>query len=90
SDFPLAALSQAQLDRLPLAPGQMADIYSLSPMQQGMLFHALNAQTCGDNINQLRVQVQGLDVERFRHAWQATLDAHDSLRSQFHWQGDFA
>ncbi|UVL27796.1 non-ribosomal peptide synthetase [Pseudomonas donghuensis] len=90
SDFPLAALSQAQLDRLPLAPGQMADIYPLSPMQQGMLFHALNAQTCGDNINQLRVQVQGLDVERFRHAWQATLDAHDSLRSQFHWQGDFA
>ncbi|WP_415842561.1 condensation domain-containing protein, partial [Pseudomonas wadenswilerensis] len=39
SDFPLAGLSQAQLEQLPVALEQVEDIYPLSPMQQGMLFH---------------------------------------------------
>ncbi|MBH3426467.1 non-ribosomal peptide synthetase [Pseudomonas alkylphenolica] len=90
SDFPLAGLDQAQLDRLPLSAAQIADLYPLSPMQQGMLFHARMAATTADYINQLRVPVEGLDAERLRAAWQATVDAHDSLRSQFHWQADFA
>ncbi|MFP3334526.1 hypothetical protein SB761_27930, partial [Pseudomonas sp. SIMBA_064] len=57
SDFPLAALTQAQLDSLPLAAGQIADVYPLSPMQQGMLFHTLYDQQAGNYINQLRVDV---------------------------------
>src|SRR3546814_7384437 len=71
SDFPLAGLSQTQLDALPLAARQIEDIYPLSPMQQGMLFHTLYEQQAGNYINQLRVDVEGLDVERFRQAWQA-------------------
>ncbi|MFV3291356.1 amino acid adenylation domain-containing protein, partial [Pseudomonas sp. NY11955] len=88
SDFPLAALTQAQLDSLPLAAAQIADVYPLSPMQQGMLFHTLYDQQAGNYINQLRVDVQGLDVQRFQQAWQATLDAHDILRSGFVLQGE--
>ena len=88
SDFPLAALTQAQLDSLPLAPGQIADVYPLSPMQQGMLFHTLYDQQAGNYINQLRVDVEGLDVQRFKQAWQAALDAHDILRSGFVLQGE--
>ena len=88
SDFPLAALTQAQLDNLPLAAAQIADVYPLSPMQQGMLFHTLYDQQAGNYINQLRVEVQGLDVQRFQQAWQATLDAHDILRSGFVLQGE--
>ncbi|KAB0757850.1 hypothetical protein, partial [Pseudomonas aeruginosa] len=41
SDFPLARLDQARLDQLPLAPCEVEDLYPLSPMQQGMLFHSL-------------------------------------------------
>ncbi|WP_025214734.1 non-ribosomal peptide synthase/polyketide synthase [Pseudomonas brassicacearum] len=89
SDFPLAGLSQAQLDALALAPRQVEDIYPLSPMQQGMLFHTLLEQQAGNYINQLRVDVEGLDVERFRQAWQAAMDAHDVLRSSFVWEGEF-
>ncbi|WP_460318522.1 non-ribosomal peptide synthase/polyketide synthase [Pseudomonas ogarae] len=89
SDFPLAGLNQTQLDALPLAPRQIEDIYPLSPMQQGMLFHSLYEQQAGHYINQLRVDVQGLDVERFRQAWQAAMDAHEVLRSSFVWEGDF-
>ncbi|WP_085691694.1 MULTISPECIES: non-ribosomal peptide synthetase [unclassified Pseudomonas] len=88
SDFPLAALTQAQLDSLPLELGQIADVYPLSPMQQGMLFHTLYDQQAGNYINQLRVDVDGLDVQRFHQAWQATLDAHDILRSGFILQGE--
>ncbi|WP_034070047.1 non-ribosomal peptide synthase/polyketide synthase [Pseudomonas aeruginosa] len=89
SDFPLARLDQARLDQLPLAPCEVEDLYPLSPMQQGMLFHSLYQQEAGDYINQLRVDVDGLHPESFRAAWQAALDEHDVLRSGFLWQGAF-
>jgi non-ribosomal peptide synthase domain TIGR01720/amino acid adenylation domain len=88
SDFPLACLSQAQLDSLPVPAADIADIYPLAPMQQGMLFHTLYEQAAGNYINQLRVDVDGLDVERFRQAWLGALGAHDILRTSFVWQGD--
>ncbi|MGY2316378.1 non-ribosomal peptide synthase/polyketide synthase [Pseudomonas sp. SDO5522_S412] len=90
SDFPLARVTQAQLDALPVPAGQLDDLYPLSPMQQGLLFHTLYEQAAGEYINQLRVDVQGLDPERFRAAWQATVDAQDILRSGFVWQGELA
>ncbi|MCG6573326.1 amino acid adenylation domain-containing protein [Pseudomonas sp. AF32] len=88
SDFPLARIPQAQLDELPVPSGQLDDLYPLSPMQQGLLFHTLYEQAAGEYVNQLRVDVQGLDAERFRAAWQACVDAQDILRSGFVWQGD--
>ncbi|MGB3125560.1 MAG: amino acid adenylation domain-containing protein, partial [Pseudomonas sp.] len=88
SDFPLAHLSQAQLDSLPINARTVEDIYPLSPMQQGMLFHSLLEQDAGDYINQMRLRVQGLDAERFCAAWQAALDAHTILRSSVVWEGD--
>ncbi|MBV6290397.1 condensation domain-containing protein, partial [Pseudomonas aegrilactucae] len=87
SDVPLARLSQVQLDALPLSAQQVETLYPLAPMQQGMLFHTLYQQEAGNYINQMRLDVRGLDAERFRAAWQATLDAHDILRSGFLWQG---
>ncbi|KAA0947673.1 amino acid adenylation domain-containing protein [Pseudomonas sp. ANT_H14] len=90
SDFPLARLSQAQLDALPMAVANIEDVYPLSPMQQGMLFHTLYEQDSADYINQMRLDVGGLDPQRLRQAWQAALDAHDSLRSGFVWQGELA
>ncbi|MBN0911282.1 hypothetical protein JTM69_35055, partial [Pseudomonas aeruginosa] len=44
-------------------------------------------QNSGDYINQMRLDVEGLDPKRFREAWQAALDAHEVLRSGFLWQG---
>jgi len=87
SDFPLARLSQQQLESLPLAADAIEDLYTLSPMQQGMLFHSLYEQAAGDYINQIRVSVDGLDVPRFQQAWDATVQAHDVLRSGFFWEG---
>ncbi|WP_302475267.1 non-ribosomal peptide synthase/polyketide synthase [Pseudomonas koreensis] len=90
SDFPLAGLTQAQLDSLPMAAAQIADVYPLSAMQQGMLFHSLYEQASGDYINQVRLDVEGLDPLRFQQAWQAAVDNHDILRTSFVWQGQVA
>ncbi|MGY2290395.1 non-ribosomal peptide synthetase [Pseudomonas sp. SDO528_S397] len=86
SDFPLAGLSQAQLDALDVPARELANIYPLAPMQQGMLFHSRLEQDSGDYINQMRVTVHGVDVERFRAAWQDSVQAHDVLRTQFVWE----
>uniref|UniRef100_UPI0035A65647 non-ribosomal peptide synthetase n=1 Tax=Pseudomonas putida TaxID=303 RepID=UPI0035A65647 len=90
SDFPLARLSQAQLDNLPVPAERIANVYPLSPMQQGMLFHTLYEQDRGHYINQMRVDVGGLDTERFRQAWSSAVEAHDILRTGFVWQGDMS
>jgi amino acid adenylation domain-containing protein/non-ribosomal peptide synthase protein (TIGR01720 family) len=88
SDFPLACISQAQLDALPFDTRGIQDIYPLAPMQQGMLFHTLHEQAAGNYLNQMRLDVSGVDPERFRRAWQAVIDRHDILRTRFIWQGE--
>ena len=85
ADFPLARLTQAQLDQLPVTPRQIEDVYPLSPMQSGLLFHSLYEPQAGAYVNQLSVEATGLDAARLARAWQATLDAHPILRSGFHW-----
>jgi amino acid adenylation domain-containing protein/non-ribosomal peptide synthase protein (TIGR01720 family) len=83
SDFELAALTQDELDRLPLAMTEVADLYPLSPMQAGMLFHSLYARGGSAYLNQLRVDLDGLDAARFRAAWTSLTQRHDILRTAF-------
>ncbi|MEG2797867.1 MAG: condensation domain-containing protein, partial [Pseudomonas sp.] len=87
SDFPLVRLDQAQLEGLGLPLAQIEDLYPLSPMQQGMLFHSAYDAGGGAYINQLRLTIDGLDVERFGHCWQAVLERHEVLRARFVWEG---
>ncbi|SDO97798.1 non-ribosomal peptide synthase domain TIGR01720/amino acid adenylation domain-containing protein, partial [Rhodoferax sp. OV413] len=85
SDFPLAQLAQPGLDALAstLAPSRVEDLYPLSPMQAGMLFHSVYERQGSAYVTQLRVDVQGLDVERFRQAWQGAMARHEILRTGF-------
>ena len=83
SDFPLCSLTQAQLDNLPIAAHLVEDIYPLSPMQQGMLFHTLEDTEAAVYINQMDVEVDGLHVERFICAWDSVIKRHPTLRTGF-------
>ncbi|MDF3833723.1 amino acid adenylation domain-containing protein, partial [Cupriavidus basilensis] len=83
SDFPLVRLSQPELDSLLLDPARVQDLYPLSPMQTGMLFHSVFAPEGSAYTNQLRVDVDGIDPSRFVAAWQAVLARHDSLHCGF-------
>ncbi|MEY2930984.1 MAG: hypothetical protein RL033_1733, partial [Pseudomonadota bacterium] len=78
---PLARLSAAQLGALPVPVAALEDLYPLSPVQRGMLFHALLDPRAGMYVSQLSVAVEGLDVERFRAAWHATIEARPLLRT---------
>ncbi|MBN8468384.1 non-ribosomal peptide synthase/polyketide synthase [Corallococcus exiguus] len=87
-DFPLARLSQPALDALVRqAPSGVEDIYPLSPMQQGILFHALLAPTSAVYFQQLAWTVDALDLPAFLQAWRHCLKRHTILRSSFHWEG---
>ncbi|WP_416466970.1 amino acid adenylation domain-containing protein [Pseudomonas sp. LFS044] len=84
SDVPLSGLDQVQLDSLPVAAAHIEDIYPLSPMQQGMLFHASEDDQADLYINQTSVPVTGLDATRFIDAWQQVVAHHPILRTSFH------
>ncbi|HXM49298.1 MAG TPA: amino acid adenylation domain-containing protein, partial [Pyrinomonadaceae bacterium] len=95
SDFPLAHLNQAELDRVIEAENQMhrgaqvriEDIYVLSPMQQGMLFHTLFEPEGGAYVSLLSWRVEGaFNVEAFAEAWQCVIDRHTILRTGFFWE----
>jgi len=88
SDFELISLTQNELDKLPLTLNNVADIYPLSPMQSGMLFHTLYAPGGSVYLNQLRADIDGLDVARFSAAWAAVTARHDILRTGFVPQGE--
>src|SRR2546427_832854 len=71
SDFPLAKLNQANIEGL-LAFKQrgILDVYPLSPMQMGFLFHALYVPESDEYLVQLVLQLIGkLNSAVLRSAW---------------------
>ncbi|MCY1015549.1 non-ribosomal peptide synthase/polyketide synthase [Pyxidicoccus sp. MSG2] len=87
TDFPLARLAPTTLDRvLQTVPG-VADLYPVSPLQQGLLFHALLSPTTGTYVTQLTWEMHGLDPDAFRRAWEVLLQRHAILRTAFLWEG---
>ncbi|WP_347907944.1 non-ribosomal peptide synthetase [Pseudomonas grandcourensis] len=86
SDFPLANLSQTQLDALPVSPAVIEDVYPLTPMQEGMLLHTLLEPGTGLYYMQDRYRINSeLDPQRFAQAWQAVIARHEALRASFCW-----
>src|SRR5581483_5291623 len=63
------------------------DIYELSPMQQGILFHSLYAPQSGVYTAQRICILKGkLNISAFTRAWQKVIDRHPVLRTSFHWK----
>jgi amino acid adenylation domain-containing protein/non-ribosomal peptide synthase protein (TIGR01720 family) len=73
------------------APGAepaIQDIYPLSPMQQGMLFHTLYAPDSAVYVEQFACTLEGdLDAGAFARAWQRVAERHAILRTAFLWEG---
>jgi amino acid adenylation domain-containing protein len=63
------------------------DIYPLSPMQQGMLFHSLYAPDSGIYFQQMICTLRGnLEVAAFEQAWQKIVEKHSIFRTAFIWK----
>ncbi len=90
SDFPLAGLPQAALDRLALQHGDtIDDIYPLTPMQAGMLFHTLSDPGNTAYFEQFHGRLKGrIDPGHFKASWQRIVRRHPILRTGFHHHTD--
>jgi amino acid adenylation domain-containing protein/non-ribosomal peptide synthase protein (TIGR01720 family) len=87
SDFPLANLTQENLDSLSYSVRNIEDIYPLGPMQEGMLFYALMYPGSGIYHMLDRYEIDGeVDVDAFQMAWQEVLNRHPILRTSFLWE----
>jgi natural product biosynthesis luciferase-like monooxygenase protein/amino acid adenylation domain-containing protein/non-ribosomal peptide synthase protein (TIGR01720 family) len=88
SDFPLAGLTQEELDaRLGSGLG-VEDVYPVTPMQEGLLFESLYAPGTGIYVGQLVAELRGeLDPEALERAWRSAAARHEVLRAGFRWEG---
>ncbi|MCB0614226.1 MAG: amino acid adenylation domain-containing protein, partial [Phaeodactylibacter sp.] len=93
ADFTACDLSLEQyydfLSANQLLADEIEDIYTLSPMQEGMLFHKLLNPGSPAYFNQLvlHLSATALDIPHFQYCWRQILKAHPVLRTSFFSEG---
>ncbi|MBY0291219.1 MAG: amino acid adenylation domain-containing protein [Mycobacteriaceae bacterium] len=86
SDIVPARLRQQQIDELQ-QQYRIADILPLTPLQQGLLFHAITGAGNDDDVYgmQLDITLAGpLDADRLRDAVQLVVSRHPNLMARFY------
>ncbi|MFE7524170.1 amino acid adenylation domain-containing protein [Kitasatospora sp. NPDC057542] len=82
SDFPLAGLDQAGVDRIAGDGRAVEDVYPLTPMQSGLLFHSLDAHEDDIYFTHLGLVLDGVtDPAVLAEAWQRVVDRTPVLRT---------
>ncbi len=67
---------------------KIVDVYPLSPLQEGLLFHAVSQPDSRAYFVQMRFEVRGaLDEPTFEAAWSQLCVRHDVLRTSFVYEG---
>ena len=63
------------------------DEYSLTPLQQGMLFNNLRGEEMGVDVEQIVCSLEErLDIETFKASWKRCVDCHPILRTSLQWE----
>ncbi|MGW0636890.1 amino acid adenylation domain-containing protein [Nocardia salmonicida] len=85
SDFELIRVDQPQIERWEHAYPKLTDVWPLSPLQYGLLFHALYDSDTADGytVQSLLTLAGTVDATRLRGAAQALIDRHENLRVAF-------
>ncbi|MDY7229483.1 non-ribosomal peptide synthase/polyketide synthase [Hyalangium rubrum] len=88
ADFPLTRVTQSTLDELMRSSPGLVDLYPLSPMQQGMLFHTLLDPGSGMYFERAAWTLDtDLNPAALRRAWQQIMERYSILRTRFAWEG---
>ncbi|MCI0158115.1 amino acid adenylation domain-containing protein [Leifsonia shinshuensis] len=69
-------------------PTDVEDIFRLTPTQEGMLYHILDAEGAGTHTTQMRCDLIGaLDAAALQRAFEDLTAGAPALRSAVHWRG---
>ena len=64
----------------------IVDIFELTPLQHGMLFHSIAEPDASMYFEQVCFDFPAvLDLPKFRYAWAILVDRHQILRTGFYW-----
>ncbi|SCN41681.1 non-ribosomal peptide synthetase [Bacillus wiedmannii] len=94
SDFAMANLNQVGLTNVLTKMNRgknypITDLYPLSPLQEGMIFHTLHDQEdehVAPYIVQLSFRIKGkMDIPTFEQAWKSVIQRHEIFRTAFVW-----
>ncbi|UIJ62053.1 amino acid adenylation domain-containing protein [Amycolatopsis acidiphila] len=85
SDVPLVSVEQRELERWEAEYPGLRDVWPLTPLQSGLLFHALVGESAVDSYQtQLALHLNGhVDADRLRAAGQALLQRYENLAVAF-------
>ncbi|MFD1535397.1 non-ribosomal peptide synthetase [Nonomuraea guangzhouensis] len=73
-----------------LPAADVEDVFPLTPVQAGLLYHSLADRDFDVYARRLTVTIEadgGIDVRALGRAWQHVVDRHPALRSTAHWEG---
>lgn len=92
ADFPHSSLQKTDFDRLTASfdrseSSNVEDIYDLTPIQRGLLFHSIAEPESGMYLEQGVCDLRGnLNLNNFRAAWDEIQRRHPVLRTAFFWK----
>ncbi|MEV6554341.1 amino acid adenylation domain-containing protein [Nocardia sp. NPDC051756] len=86
SDCPGTGVSQDVIDTLEAAHGPLAELLPLSPLQEGLLFHAIRDGAADVYTLTARVDLHGpLDGQRLSAAFDTVVRRHPNMAAAFHY-----
>ncbi|MCK4258700.1 MAG: non-ribosomal peptide synthase/polyketide synthase, partial [Halanaerobiales bacterium] len=85
ADFPNTEVSQEFLNQIDKT--KIEDIYSLTPLQEGMLYHYLLDSNSSQHFEQSSFTIEGeLNIDYLEKAWNCVIQNNEVLRTIFSWK----